>query len=214
MALRAALFDMDGTIWDSPVDWRDVRRAIGLPQDGRPITEHLESMPPDERARGTAILERFEAIGVDQGQPIPGATELLDLLQSRGVLCVLVTNNSRRSAAAVLRRYPLPFDRVVTRNEGPLKPSPEAFLRPLRDLGVSSAEALAIGDSHLDLVSAHSAGIPEIVLVAPKDWIRDLLPRELEFREAKDLFHAAAIVGSLLQPAGRLSKDEASRESS
>jgi len=213
MTIRAALFDMDGTIWDSPVDWREVRQAIGLPPDGRPITEHLEGMSPDERARGAAILERYEAFGVEEGRPVPGAGELVDLLRRSGVICVLVTNNSQRSAGAVLDRHPLPFARVVTRDDGALKPSPEAFSRPLRDLEVAASEALVIGDSHLDLVSAHAAGIREIVLVAPKGWMRDLLPPGLAFHEARDLFHAAAIVSSLLERPNGLPRDGPPRES-
>jgi FMN phosphatase YigB (HAD superfamily) len=102
---------------------------------------------------------------------------------------------------------------VVTRDDGALKPSPEAFSRPLRDLEVAASEALVIGDSHLDLVSAHAAGIRKIVLVAPKGWIRDLLPPDLPFHEARDLFHAAAIVSSLLEPPNGFPRDGPPRES-
>ena len=47
--IRAALFDMDGTIYASPVDWSEVRRRIGLERDGRPIYEQILSLPPARR---------------------------------------------------------------------------------------------------------------------------------------------------------------------
>ena len=198
MAIRAALFDMDGTIWDSPIDWQQVRQAIGLPRDGRPIAEHLLAMPPEERARGIQILEHYEALGVELGRPMAGGEELVQLLRRLNVTCILITNNSQRSARAVLDRHPLPFDRVVTRDDGVMKPDPEAFARPLRELGVLPGEAVAIGDSHLDLLTAHRAGIAQIVLVAPRGWVRELFVKDVAFWEAEDLAEVAGILLRLL----------------
>ncbi len=198
MAIRAVLFDMDGTIWSSPVNWPEVRRAIGVPPEARTIIDYLSSLPPEERERGTAILERYEALGVETGSPMPGAAELIAFLRAHSVVAVLITNNSRASAEAVLERNGLIFDRVFTREDGALKPDPEALLGPLRALGLSPGEALAIGDSHLDLLAARRAGIADVILVAPKEWSRDLLPPDLSFREAADLFEARTIVSHLL----------------
>ena len=35
MTIRMALFNMDGTIRDAPIDWLAVSRELGLPVDGR-----------------------------------------------------------------------------------------------------------------------------------------------------------------------------------
>ena len=100
MAIRVALIDMDGTIWDAPIDWPQVRRAIGLPWDGRPILEHLAEMPPKEREHGLQILEQHEAQGVEHGTIVPGTFELLGFLKASHIKCALVSNNSRQSVAA------------------------------------------------------------------------------------------------------------------
>jgi len=200
MRIRAALFDMDGTIWNSPVDWLEVRRAIGLPRDGRPILQHLAELPSKERARGVRILHRYEAYGVKNGTLIPGTCELLRFLQDSQVKCALVSNNSRRSVEGVLARHDLPFDLVISRDDGAFKPDPEPFLTALQQLNVSPEEALVIGDAHLDLLAAHRAGIKEIILVATKEWMRPLLPSDIYFHRADNLFEVQAIVTSLLHP--------------
>ena len=198
MALKAVLFDMDGTIWDSPVDWAKVLAELGIRVDGRPIAQHLAKLPPEERARGERILHAYEAQGVANGRPVPGAGELIEFLRGCGVACVLVTNNSRQSAMGVLRRHPLPFDRVFTREEIPMKPDPRAFLIPLSELGVPPQEACVVGDSHLDLIAASKANVAEIILVSPRDWMRPLFPPGARFREVTDLYAARDVLAELL----------------
>jgi len=198
MALKAVLFDMDGTIWDNPVDWAQVRAELGLGMDGRPIAHHLVKLPPEERARGERILRAYEAQGVANGRPVPGARELIEFLHGRGVACALVTNNSRRSAMGVLGRHPLPFDRVFTREDIPMKPDPGAFLIPLAELGVPPQEACVVGDSHLDLIAAGKADVAEIILVSPRDWMRPLFPPGCQFHEAKDLLQVKEILTGYL----------------
>jgi HAD superfamily hydrolase (TIGR01509 family) len=200
MPLRAVLFDMDGTVFDSHLDWIELRRLMGLRPDGRPILAQLEGTPEAERSRCLAILHAAEREGAERGELIPGARELLVALRERGVSCVLVTNNSRESTETVLARHPLPFDLVMTRDDGAMKPDPEAFRLPLTRLGVRPDDALAIGDTHLDAVAAHQAGIAEILLVRLPEWMRPLIPADVTYREADDLAQARGIIESLLPP--------------
>ena len=79
-----------------------------------------------------------------------------------------------------------------------MKPDPEAFARPLRELGLLPEEAVAIGDSHLDLLTAHRAGISRIVLVAPQGWTRELFVQDVPYWEAQDLSEVATIMPRLL----------------
>ena len=203
MTIRAALFDMDGTIWDSPIDWLAVRHEIDLPVDGRPIYMQLMEMPLKERARGIRILERHEALGVENGALVPGTEELLQYLRDAHVKCALVTNNSRRSVERVLERNPLAFDVILSRDEGALKPDPQAFLSALERLDVRPDEAIAIGDAHLDLIASDRAGIAEFILVGNRPWVSDLLPAGVPHHRAVDLVEARAIVTRLLEPTRR-----------
>ncbi|MFN3346300.1 MAG: HAD family hydrolase [Candidatus Bipolaricaulaceae bacterium] len=195
--IRVVLFDLDGTLWENPVRWDELRRELGLPPDGLPIYWHISRLPEEERNWAETRLREKEAEGVRFGRLKPGAQELLEFLRARGVRCVLVTNNSRRSAEAVLQRSALPFDLVWTRDDGALKPDPEAFLGPLRRLGVPPKEAAVVGDSHLDLQAAHLAGIPFVILVKPAAWMRHFFPRDALFWEAEDLFQVKETLSSL-----------------
>ena len=210
MAIRAVLLDMDGTIWNAPIDWPQLRQEIGLPLDSRPILHHLEEMPLRDQARGREILERHEALGVANGTLIPGTHELLRFLKARQIKCALVSNNSRKSVAAVLERNALSFDVVLTRDDGAFKPDPEAFLAALRRLEVCPEEAAVVGDTHLDLLAAHRARIEEIILVGAKDWAKALFPEDVRYHTAADLFEARAILSRLLDQAPRQRSQDAS----
>jgi HAD superfamily hydrolase (TIGR01509 family) len=196
--LRAVLFDMDGTIFDSRIDLSSVRQALRLPRDGRSFLEQLSELSPAERARGMALLVEAETRGAETGCLLPGAEELVALLHARGVRCALITNNSRASADAVLRRYPLAFDLVLTRDDGAAKPDPTILTTALARLGVEPRHALAIGDAHLDLLAAHRAGVGEIILVAPQPWVLEFLPREIPHQRAADLHEVREIVERLV----------------
>lgn len=198
MRICAALLDLDGTIWDAPIDWPQLRREIGLPLDGRPILHHLKEMTPKQRDRGLRILEQHEALGVANGALIPGTHELLRFLQARKIRCALVSNNSRRSVQAVLGQHRLAFEAVLTRDDGVFKPDPEAFLAALKALKATREQAIVIGDTHLDLLASHRAGIREVVLVGTKEWMKPLLPEGLSYHKATDLFEVEAIIARLL----------------
>jgi HAD superfamily hydrolase (TIGR01509 family) len=196
--IRAALFDMDGTIFDSKIDLGVVRRALGLPRDGRSFLEQLTDLPAEMQDKGMAMLVEAEARGAADGVLLPGAEEFVESLRTRGVRCALVTNNSRVSAETVLRRYPLPFDLVLTRDDGAAKPDPGIFSVALARLGATGLEALAIGDAHFDLLAAYRAGVAEIILLSPPSWVLDFIPEDIPHRRAADLREAQAIAESIL----------------
>ena len=194
MTFKAVLFDMDGTIYDSGLDWRAIREEMGVPRDGRSISEQLATATPEVRERGLRILHRAESEGAANGRLIDGTEEILAMLHAHGIRCALITNNSRASLDAVMAKHPLPFDLFLTREDGPMKPAPELFLQALDEFGVEPADTVAIGDAHLDAVAAHRAGIEKMILVAPPDWMEDLIPEGVPYHRAADLQQVRQIV--------------------
>ena len=181
------LFDMDGTIYDSGIDFLALRTRLGLPQNGMPILDQLRASSPEIRARGIELLHSAEAEGAANGRLIPGTIELLAWLRGRGIRCALITNNSRRSVEAVLAKHPLSFDLILTRDDGATKPEPDLFVKALDRLHVRPSHTVAVGDTHLDALAAHRAGIQEIYLVSLRDWMTDLIPPGIAYKSAADL---------------------------
>jgi HAD superfamily hydrolase (TIGR01509 family) len=188
MTQRCVLFDMDGTLYDSGIDFLAIRDRLGLPQDGRPILEQLREATPEARARGIELLHAAEAEGAANGQLIPGTTELLLWLRESGISCGLVTNNSRRSVDVILVAHPLlRLELIVTRDDAPAKPEPDLFLLAMNKLGCEASKAAAVGDTHLDGIAAHRAGIREIHLVSLPEWMANVIPTDVEYKPASSL---------------------------
>lgn len=188
MTQRCVLFDMDGTLYDSGIDFLAIRNRLGLPQDGRPILEQLREASPEARARGIELLHTAEAEGAANGQLIPGTRELLSWLHEKDIRCGLVTNNSRRSVQVILAAHPLlRFDLILTRDDATAKPEPDLFLLAMERLQCNASETAAVGDTHLDALAAHRAAIREIHLVSLPNWMADAIPEDVEYTPANDL---------------------------
>jgi len=186
-AISCALFDMDGTLYDSELSFHALRRDLGLPTDGEPILVQLERLPKRLRDAGVQRLHAAEEEAAGRGSLLPGAAELLAWLHEQAVLCALITNNSRRSLDTVLRRLSLRFDLTLSRDDGPMKPDPALYIEALQRFGLSPDQAVAIGDSALDARAAHAAGIRSIFLVHLSPLAARLVPAELPYVAADSL---------------------------
>lgn len=162
---HAVIFDMDGTLTRQNLDFDRIRREIGLGQG--PVLEAIARMVPAEASRATAILERHEAVAAAACELQEGAAEVIEVLRSRGFALALMTRNSRRSVDVFLDRHGLAFDLVRTREDGPMKPSPEPIFRICSRLGVAPAHAWVVGDFHYDVVCGARAGAKTVLFVEP-----------------------------------------------
>jgi phosphoglycolate phosphatase-like HAD superfamily hydrolase len=79
--LRGVIFDLDGTLVDSRLDFDAMRAEIGIP--GRqPVLEYVEKLPPgDFKERCWSILERHEMEGARIATLMPGMATLLARLR-------------------------------------------------------------------------------------------------------------------------------------
>lgn len=154
--LEAVLFDMDGTLVDSAYDWPAIRRRLEI--DGPSIIDQINGLPESERRRRWADLEAIERDATARASLKEGVHDLLELLAGLGVATALVTNNSRANARSLLDRYELPFEVVLTRDDGVWKPSGQPFTEALERLGAEPSRTLAVGDSQYDLQAARGAG--------------------------------------------------------
>ncbi len=160
------IFDLDGTLVESHLDFDEIRREIGM--DTGPVLEYMESADEAERERVHIILSKHEERSANTCVLKDGARELLDALRRRNIKLALLTRNSRFSVETVARRHGLEFDAVVAREDAPPKPSSEPVLLICRRLGVPPSRTMVVGDYVFDMEAGRMAGAIAVYLLTPE----------------------------------------------
>jgi len=186
--LRAALFDLDGTLVDTAPDLAAAANRM-LADLGRPALaedgirdyigkgvvnlvnrcfEATGGGSEEERRRAMETFERHYIAGIaDLSRPYPGVVDGLAALERAGIAMGCVTNKAGRFTepllvATGLRRF---FGVVVSGDTVERKkPHPDPMLFAAGKLGVTPAETLVVGDSLNDVQSARAAGCPVVVV--------------------------------------------------
>ncbi len=169
---RAVIFDMDGTLTLPALDFDEIRQEIGM--GSGPILEALPGMSIERRTRAEAILQRHEDTAAAASELQPGAADVVAAVRAAGLRAALMTRNSDRSVKVFQARHGIDFDLWWTRDDGPMKPSPEPILAICRSLGVEPDETWSIGDYHYDILCGAAAGCTTVLLLDPDgerpDW--------------------------------------------
>lgn len=187
-ALKAVLWDMDGTLVDTEPYWIDAEMELVAAHGGTWDLEQAHQLVGnalDDSARilqgaGVKLSER-EIIDHLSGVVIarlreelpwrPGARELLAELRSRGVRCALVTMSERAMASEVVAALDKDyFEFLVTGDEVEHgKPHPEPYLKAMEQLRqtdpfLTAANCAALEDSVPGLASAVASGAAAIAI--------------------------------------------------
>jgi phosphoglycolate phosphatase len=179
----AFVFDLDGTLFDLPVDWKAVRQDLygltGVRMEEMSIFKVIRELTlsnPVLRAKLFAAIDARELPAAELAKPIPGALELIPMLAARAGVA-LVTMQGRQACAKVLERYGLLGRfRVVLTREDSLERS-EQLLAACRALETHPADALFVGDKRSDLEAGREVG-STVALVgkkAKREWKPDYL---------------------------------------
>ncbi len=162
-AAKAFIFDLDGTLTLPQLDFASIRDEMGI-SDG-PILEELEALAPSQEETARKVLEAHEEKAAISSTLQPGARELLDELRRRNIPTAILTRNSRRSLDTVIKKHRLQVNETLSREEAPVKPSPEPVLLLCRRLGTEPANTLVTGDYIFDIESANRAGAISVLLL-------------------------------------------------
>ena len=160
---RGVIFDLDGTLIHSPLDFAAIRAEIGL--GAGPVLETIALLEGEERRRAEAILNRHEESAARSSRLADGVREVFDHLREKRVGIAILTRNSRASLEIALRAHGLDADATRSRDDAPFKPSPEPVLSLCRQLGVAPGETLVVGDYLFDVEAANAAGAVSVLLL-------------------------------------------------
>lgn len=177
---KIIIFDLDGTILDTI---GDITTAVNYALDvyGDPprsvdevksflgngslvlMRRALKNGGDDELCKEvrTHFRAEYERCMLDKTKAYDGIAELVDWLNERGVVSVVLTNKDDKNAVPMIKHYfgdRFAFVRGV-RTDTDRKPNPEVALSILEKFGFSPDEALVIGDGMADLNLAKNAGI-------------------------------------------------------
>jgi phosphoglycolate phosphatase len=178
--IRAAILDLDGTLLDTLGDLAASVNAalasVGLPprpeeevrafvgEGARRLLER--AVAPHDHLVEPALAawwRHYEVHCLDRTRPFPGIPAVL--AGARRVLAVH-TNKPGPLARKILDGVGLlgRFAAVLGGDEAPKKPDPTGTLEILARLGASPGDAVLVGDSRVDLETAHAAGMAHVAV--------------------------------------------------
>jgi HAD superfamily hydrolase (TIGR01509 family) len=191
-AVKAVIFDLDGTLTEPLLDFDAMRAEIGLLPG--PILEQLAHADAETRARADVILRRHELDAIARATLADGCAEVLAHLSARAIPAAILTRNVREVVDVFSRAFGLSFAAVYTREDGPHKPSPAGVFALCEKMGVAPADTLVVGDYKFDILAGRDAGCATALVTTTHDpaphelaeWgppdvvvasLRELLPR-------------------------------------
>jgi phosphoglycolate phosphatase len=181
-AIKAILFDLDGTLLDTLTDLADsmnsVLASLDLPTHTRDAyryfvgdgMETLASRVLPLEHRTPAMIERCSDGMRDEylhhwavaSRPYPGIPELLDALTGLGLTLTILSNKPEEFTRMMVNHFlPAWPWRLVrgARADCRKKPDPSAALAMAADLALAPAQFLYLGDTNTDMRTALSSGM-------------------------------------------------------
>jgi phosphoglycolate phosphatase len=143
-----------------PVIFRETARLHGLATDRADFERFGEALTREHVSRLADLRER--------GRALPGAAATLDALHAAGVRQTVVSGNIRSVAQIKLRAFGL--DRHILWELGAYGDDDDSraalVLLSLRRAGVSTADAVVIGDTPADVAAGHANGVRVIAVAS------------------------------------------------
>jgi len=190
------VFDFDGTIADTRIDFGHMRRLVvemltrrGLWREdlaerryvleivaaGARAAEDKGEDPRGVLGEAEALIRGIEMDAARRAPLLDGAAEALSRLRQAGMRTGIITRNCAEAVGVVLSRFPLEVDVLIPRDDAPLiKPSAAHLLQALEALGARPDRSALVGDHVTDVQCARAAGATAVALVGASSSAEEL----------------------------------------
>jgi HAD superfamily hydrolase (TIGR01509 family) len=189
MAIRAVLFDIDGTLVDSNdmhvLAWEEAFAGVGATFERQTIHDQIgkgtdmlvpallpEANEAVQEKLGDAQGQVFKAKFLDTVKPFTGAHDLLARARSSGRKVVLASSASKPELEhylGLLDAHDLVDATTSADDVESTKPAPDIFATALKKLApLSAKEVIVVGDTPYDIEAAAKCGIATIGLRSGK----------------------------------------------
>lgn len=180
-AIRAVLFDLDGTLIDSAPDlgaaadeMRTERGMASIPLERyRPmagagargmlgVAFDIEPDAPEFVALREEFFVKYEHRMLSNTLAFDGVRELIEALASAGLPWGVVTNKSARFTDPLTAAMPLfaTAGAIVSGDSTPFsKPHPEPLFEAARRMNVHPSACVYVGDDERDIIAGRAAGM-------------------------------------------------------
>ena len=202
--MRAVLFDLDGTFADTAPDLgravNQMRAARGMGPVALSETRHVTSLGargllsvgfgmspdhPDYAAMRDEFLQIYEDNLCCDTRLFPGMAELIDRLETDGLLWGIVTNKAERFALPLLQQlgYSQRAGCIIGGDTTDhMKPHPAPLIAAALKLDLPPAVCVYVGDDERDIQAGKAAGMRTVAVrfgylngSDPDSWHADLV---------------------------------------
>jgi phosphoglycolate phosphatase len=182
VSIDLVIFDLDGTLIDSRLDLANAVNATRAHMGMGPISNELvytyvgngapelirrslgaEASDADVTTGTQFFLGHYRTHVLDLTTLFPGVQESLAQLHNAGKRMAVLTNKPEGMSRTIVEGLGVGpyFFRVYGGDSLPTrKPDPQGIVTLMAEAGAGKASTVMVGDSSIDVVTAHNAGIP------------------------------------------------------
>ncbi|MGX9460040.1 HAD family hydrolase [Shewanella sp. A14] len=159
MQIKGIIFDLDGTLVESSLDFDLIRQQIGCP-DGIDLLKYVDNLScQTTQASANHVILEHEYQDAINAKPIKGMTELIDAIEAARLPTAIVTRNSLTASTIKIQQNNIAIDQVLTREDYPAKPAPDALLAIATQWQIAPQNIIYVGDYLYDIQAANNAGM-------------------------------------------------------
>ena len=152
--IKGVIFDLDGTLVESSLNFSQMRADIGCPQDEDILTFIDNMVCEQEKAKANYAILQHELVDAQNAKWL-----MVDKVLANNLPIAIVTRNCREATAIKIVNNCIPIEFVLTREDAPAKPDPTALLHIAQHWQLQPEDCLYVGDFIYDQLAAENAGM-------------------------------------------------------